>query len=154
ISTGVLPAASISGDSAFSHGVAFCQAIEHAAKIEVPQPARLMRTMLLELERVYNHIADIGAIAMDVGFVVANAHAGRIREMALRLNECLTGSRLLRGMVCVGGVRQPWSLPQRDFLRDTVNVVEGEFQDLVAMIKASDSNRDRLAHSDILRPEI
>ena len=42
-----------------------------------------MRTILLELERVYNHIADIGAIAMDVGFVIANAHAGRMREMVL-----------------------------------------------------------------------
>ncbi len=52
--------------------------------------------------------ADIGAIATDVGFVVANAHAGRLREMLLDLNEQLTGSRLLRGMVCVGGVRRDW----------------------------------------------
>ncbi len=73
----VFLAESISGDSAFSHGTAFCQAIERAAEIEVPLRARFMRTVLLELERVYNHIADIGAIATDVGFVVANAHAGQ-----------------------------------------------------------------------------
>ena len=105
----VFLAESISGDSAFSHGTAFCQAIESAAEIEVPPRARVMRTILLELERVCNHIGDIGAIATDVGFVVANAHAGRLREMVVRLNEGLTGSRWLRGMVCVGGVRRDWS---------------------------------------------
>ena len=73
----VFLAESISGDSAFSHGTAFCQAIEAAAEIEVAWRARVMRTILLELERVYNHIGDIGAIATDVGFMVANAHAGR-----------------------------------------------------------------------------
>ena len=65
-----------------------------------------MRTILLELERLYNHVADIGAIATDVGFVVANAHAARLREMLVRLNEELTGSRLLRGMA-VGRRRPP-----------------------------------------------
>ena len=105
----VFLAESISGDSAFSHGTAFCQAVEKAAGIEVPFRAAVMRTILLELERVYNHIADIGAIATDVGFVIANAHAGRIREMVLAINEELTGSRLLRGMVCVGGVRRDWT---------------------------------------------
>ena len=91
----VFLAESISGDSAFSHGTAFCQAIEAAGGDRSSAcGARVMRTILLELERVYNHVADIGAIATDVGFVVANAHAGRLREMVLRLNEALTGSRL------------------------------------------------------------
>ncbi|MBZ5584847.1 MAG: NADH-quinone oxidoreductase subunit C, partial [Acidobacteriia bacterium] len=97
VSQGVFLAERVSGDSAFSHAVAFCQAVEKAADAEVPFRAQVMRTILLELERIYNHVADIGAIAMDVGFVVANAHAGRIREMALALNQELTGSRLLRG---------------------------------------------------------
>src|SRR5437588_8772804 len=113
----VFLAESISGDSSFSHGVAFCQAIERAGEIEVPLRARFMRTILLELERVYNHIADIGAIATDVGFVIANAHAGRVREIALGVNEALTGSRLLRGMVSIGGVRRDWDTVQVDLLR-------------------------------------
>src|SRR5450631_1822360 len=123
----VFLAESISGDSSFSHGTAFCQAIENAAASEVPPRARVMRTILLELERVCNHIADIGAICMDVGFVVANSHASRLREMVVRLNEGLTGSRWLRGMVCVGGVRRCWSAAQCDLLRDTVSRVEREF---------------------------
>jgi Ni,Fe-hydrogenase III component G len=120
----VFLAESISGDSAFSHGTAFCQAIENAGEIEVPLAGRVMRTILLELERIYNHIADIGAIAMDVGFMVANAHGGRLRELVLRLNEALTGSRLLRAMVCVGGVRRSWSPAQCDLLRRSLKRIE------------------------------
>src|ERR1022692_3879086 len=149
----VFLAESISGDSAFSHGTAFCQAIESAGDTEVPHRARVMRTILLELERVANHIGDIGAIATDVGFAVAHAHAGRLRELVVRLNEGLTGSRWLRGMVCVGGVRRPWSLAHRDLLRDTVSQVEREFRSLVALVQSSDSTRDRLERTGILLPE-
>ena len=149
----VFLAESISGDSAFSHGTAFCRAIERAADIEVPLRAQFMRTILLELERVYNHIADIGAIATDVGFVVANAHAGRVREIALGVNEGLTGSRLLRGMVTVGGVRREWTSEQVRVLRTTVDVIEREFRDLVSLVQSSDSTRDRLERTGILRPD-
>jgi Ni,Fe-hydrogenase III large subunit/Ni,Fe-hydrogenase III component G len=149
----VFLAESISGDSAFSHGTAFCQAIETASDVEVPLRARVMRTILLELERVCNHIGDIGAIATDVGFVVANAHASRLRELVVRLNEGLTGSRWLRGVVCVGGVRRNWSAQQVDLLRKTVSQVEREFDSLVALVQSSDSTRDRLEHTGVLRPE-
>jgi Ni,Fe-hydrogenase III large subunit len=145
-------AESVSGDSAFSHGTAFCQALEQAAGIEIPERAKRMRTILLELERIYNHVADIGAIATDVGFVVANAHASRLREMILSLNEELTGSRLSRGMVCPGGVRWDWDRQQTGSL-DRLMVFEREFSDLVAMIEASDSTRDRLERTGVLLPE-
>jgi Ni,Fe-hydrogenase III large subunit/Ni,Fe-hydrogenase III component G len=149
----VFLAESVSGDSAFSHGTAFCQAVEKAAGIEVPFRAEVMRTVLLELERVYNHVADIGAIAMDVGFVIANSHAGRIREMVLRANEELTGSRLLRGMVCVGGVRRDWAPGRTTVLREALDAIEREFRDLVALIRTSDSTRDRLERTGYLSPE-
>ena len=98
VTHGVRLAESISGDSSFAHATAFCHAVERAANVEAPPRARALRTVCLELERVYNHIADIGAIATDVAFVVGNAHAMRLKERVLRLNEQLTGNRLLRGM--------------------------------------------------------
>ena len=149
----VFLAESISGDSAFSHGNAFCQAIERAASIQVPSRAQYMRTILLELERVTNHISDVGAIATDVGFVIANAHAGRIREMLLGICETLTGNRLLRGMVAIGGVRRDWDESQLEALEPTLTLVEREFRDLVRLIESSDSTLDRLEHTGILRPE-
>ena len=149
----VFLAESISGDSAFSHGSAFCQAVESGAEIEVPARAQFMRTVLLELERVANHIADIGAIATDVGFVIASAHAGRIREMVLGMNETLTGSRVSRGMIAIGGVRRDWQRTQIEAIGSTLDIVEREFRKLVEIIQSSDSTRDRLEHTGILRPD-
>jgi Ni,Fe-hydrogenase III large subunit/Ni,Fe-hydrogenase III component G len=150
---GVFLAESVSGDSAFSHATAFCQAVERASGIEAPARAEYMRTVLLELERIANHIADVGAIAMDVGFAIANAHAGRLREMALGIHEDLTGSRLLRGMACLGGVRRDWSAGQTAALRDGIDALEREFRDLVRLVKSSDSTRDRLERTGVLQPE-
>ncbi|MBI1896773.1 MAG: NADH-quinone oxidoreductase subunit C [Acidobacteria bacterium] len=146
-------AESISGDSSFSHGTAFCQAIEAAAGAEIPGRARRMRTILLELERIHNHTGDIGAIATDVGFVIANAHASRLRELILGLNEELTGSRLLRGMVCAGGVRRDWTRDQILRCLEVLNLFEREFSDLMLLIDASDSTRDRLERTGVLRPD-
>src|ERR1019366_41497 len=113
----------------------------------------VMRTILLELERICNHVADIGAIATDVGFVIANAHASRLKEALATLNEQLTGSRRLRGMVCVGGVRRGWDPAQLDTLRTAVDSFAREFQDLISLIDRSESTRDRLEQTGILRPD-
>jgi Ni,Fe-hydrogenase III large subunit/Ni,Fe-hydrogenase III component G len=146
-------AESISGDSSFSHGAAFCQAVEQAAGVEIPEPARRMRTILLELERIHNHAGDIGAIATDVGFVIANAHASRLREMILGLNEELSGSRLLRGMICPGGVRRDWKAGQVKTCLEVLDIFEREFSDLMGILESSDSTRDRLERTGTLAPE-
>src|SRR5207247_2316227 len=58
---GVALAERVSGDSTIGHALAYCQAIESAARVEAPRRARYLRVILLELERIYNHIADVGA---------------------------------------------------------------------------------------------
>jgi len=100
VAQGVRLAESISGDSAFAHATAFCHAVERASGVPAPARGRVVRSVCLELERLYNHIADIGAICTDVAFVTANMHAMRLKERILRVNEHLTGNRLLRGMSC------------------------------------------------------
>jgi Ni,Fe-hydrogenase III large subunit/Ni,Fe-hydrogenase III component G len=100
---GVRLAERISGDSTIGHALAFCQAVESAAGVTIPKRASYVRTVLLELERLYNHIADFGMIVSDTGFAVAHAHCYRIRERLLRLNRAVTGNRLLRGGVIPGG---------------------------------------------------
>jgi Ni,Fe-hydrogenase III large subunit/Ni,Fe-hydrogenase III component G len=153
IAHGVTLAESISGDSSFAHATAFCHAIERAANVEAPPRACALRTICLELERIYNHIADIGAIATDVAFVVAHAHAMRLKESVLRLNEQLTGNRLLRGMATLGGVRFDWSASQLQALTRFVRELRPEFESLVALIRESSSTRDRLETTGILKPE-
>jgi len=152
VAHGVSLAESISGDSSFAHATAFCHAVERAANVEVPPRARALRTICLELERLYNHIADIGAIATDVAFVVGNAHAMRLKEEVLRLNERLTGNRLLRGMACLGGVRFDWNVEQLKVISQFLVQLRPDFDSFVDMLRESSSTRDRLETTGILKP--
>jgi Ni,Fe-hydrogenase III large subunit/Ni,Fe-hydrogenase III component G len=154
VTRGVPLAESISGDSSFAHATAFCHAVERAAGMEVPPRARALRTVCLELERLYNHIADIGLIANDVAFAVPNAHAMRLKEKALRLNEYLTGNRLLRGMACLGGVRYDWDSQRARAAASLPDELEPAFEDMVNLIENSSSTRDRLEGTGILKPEV
>ncbi len=147
-------AESISGDSSFAHATAFCHAVERAAGVEAPPRARVLRSVCLELERLYNHIADIGAICTDVAFVTANMHAMRLKERILRVNEHLTGNRLLRGMACLGGVRFDWDAGQLKVLAELVAELRPGFDSLVAMIDGSSSTLDRLETTGVLTPEV
>ncbi|HEY5249246.1 MAG TPA: NADH-quinone oxidoreductase subunit C [Dermatophilaceae bacterium] len=94
----------ISGDTSAAHALAHSIAVEDALGITMPEPARRLRALILELERLYNHAADVGALANDVGFSLANSHALRIREELLRINNATTGHRLLRGAISPGAV--------------------------------------------------
>jgi Ni,Fe-hydrogenase III large subunit/Ni,Fe-hydrogenase III component G len=100
---GIRLAERVSGDTAIGHSLAYCLAVEEALGVQVPVVGQYLRALLLELERLYNHAADIGALANDVGYGIINAHALRIRERLLRLNERVTGHRLLRGAIVLGG---------------------------------------------------
>src|SRR5207237_1064541 len=147
-------AESISGDSGFAHATAFCHAIERAAFVEVPPRARALRTICLELERLYNHIADIGAICTDVAFVTANMHAMRLKEQVLRVNEQLTGNRLLRGMACIGGVRFDFDTEQLRVVADLAESLDNQFKELVELIRGNSGVRDRLEAAGVLKPEV
>lgn len=93
----------VSGDTTVGHALAFCLAVEDATGRAAPPEAAGMRAVLLELERLYNHVTDLGALCNDVGHGILNAHALRVREHLLRLNAEVTGHRLLRGGVHLGG---------------------------------------------------
>jgi Ni,Fe-hydrogenase III large subunit/Ni,Fe-hydrogenase III component G len=95
----------VSGDTAVGHALAYCMAVEDAAGIGVAEQALQIRALLLEMERLHNHIADIGALCNDVAFGIAHAHTQRLRERLLRLNADATGHRLLRGAIFPGGAR-------------------------------------------------
>jgi len=142
--TGVELAERISGDSSVAHAMAFCQAVESIAGAALPARAAYLRVVALELERLYNHIADVGAICTDTGFAVANAHAMRLREDVLRLNARLVGHRLLRGAVVPGGTRFDPSPSQVNDTRTTIARVLADFQEVVDIAIGNPSVLDRL----------
>ncbi|WP_242902307.1 hydrogenase large subunit [Actinomadura terrae] len=94
----------VSGDTAVGHTLAFCLAVEEAAGVRVAPGTQRARALLLELERLYNHVTDLGALCDEIGDQVLSARFGRVREQLLRLNARITGHRLLRGGVRLGGV--------------------------------------------------
>ena len=145
---GVELAERVSGDTSVGHALAYCQAIEASAGVEVPRRARYLRVVLLELERLYNHIADFGAIVNDAGFAVAHAHCYRIRERLLRLNKRLTGSRLLRGALLPGGVT--FDLPAHVDVVAEVESAMADFEEVVQICLAHTLLLDRLEGTGVL----
>ncbi|MEV4090484.1 NADH-quinone oxidoreductase subunit C, partial [Nonomuraea fuscirosea] len=93
----------VSGDTSVGHALAYCLAVEEATRAQVSERAQRERAVLLELERLYNHVTDLGALCNDVAFGIMHAQTGRIREQLLRVNDEVTGHRLLRGGVRLGG---------------------------------------------------
>lgn len=136
--SGVEIAERISGDTAVGHNLAYCAAVEEAQGIDVSPDARVIRSVLLELERIYNHVGDIGAMCGDVSFGVAHARAMVIRENLLRLNESVTGHRLLRGSI-FPGVSSVQRLPKDAELND----IAGEFNQLIEFIDSNSVVTDR-----------
>ncbi|WP_083768239.1 MULTISPECIES: NADH-quinone oxidoreductase subunit C [unclassified Nocardioides] len=138
----------ISGDTAVGHTTAFATAVEDALGIEVPERDRLGRALLLELERMHNHAADLGALANDVGYGIVNTHALRIRESLLRLNKATTGHRLLRGGVGIGGTRID-ALPDPAALE----AVAAEVAELAEITLGNSTVRDRFTGTAVLAAE-
>ncbi len=135
----------ISGDTAVGHALAYCQAVEDAWQLEVSENAGVVRAALLEMERLYNHVADVGALCNDVGFGLAQSWALDLREQLLRLNRETCGHRLLRGGVILGGARVR-SLPTPVQLGE----VRERFEQLVALATSSALVMDRFAGAAVL----
>jgi Ni,Fe-hydrogenase III large subunit/Ni,Fe-hydrogenase III component G len=102
VSDGTPLAKRISGDTAAAHCFAYCLAVEDGLGIDIPNDAKLIRALVVELERIVNHIADLGAMCNDVGFGIVHARAMTLRERLLRLAHEVTGHRLLRGAIQPG----------------------------------------------------
>lgn len=87
-----------------THALAYAQAVEELTDTEIPPRARWARVLLAELERLYNHVGDLGNICAGIGFHSGVARLGWLKERLLRLNDGLTGHRYLTGLIAPGGL--------------------------------------------------
>lgn len=143
----------VSGTFSFSHSAAYCMAVERMTGLDITENAKAIRTLLLELERLYNHIGDIGNMCAGTGLAVGYARGAVIKEHLMQLNERLTGSRYLRGVNVIGGVKKDLFV-QRDDLISSIDLVKKEFKEMMKLLLDTISHVERLENTGILSNEI
>jgi Ni,Fe-hydrogenase III large subunit len=94
----------LAGDTTIGHATAYCHIMEALGGRRATPRAHALRGVALELERLANHIGDLGALAGDVGFLPSASFCGRLRGDFLNMTAALCGSRFGRGLVRPGGV--------------------------------------------------
>src|SRR5208282_5705644 len=150
---GVL-AARVSGDSTVAYGVAFARAVEAALGIEPPARAHFLRGVMAELERIANHLGDIGAICNDAAFVLMHAHCGILRERTLRAAKSAFGHRLMMDAVAPGGVAVDLAPEGVKAIRALIDEARATFPKLVRLYDNTASLQDRTVGTGVLKAEL
>ena len=124
----------IAGDTAVGHNLCCCQAIEALAGLTVDAGAKLVRTIALELERIANHLGDLGALSGDVAFNPPAAYFGRMRGDFLNLLQVLCGNRFGKGLVRPGGVAFVMAAEQRKLIIDKLDEIEPQVKNVCDLL--------------------
>jgi len=154
VTGGQMIAESVSGDNCFSHAVAYSQAIEDAHGVIVPPRAESIRLIGLELERMMAHIADVGALANDVAFVLPNAYCSRIKEDLLQASMRVIGTRYWRGVAIPGGVTCDLDPPKAAMLGEAVESAAANFSRIAGIILDRPSVQARFEAAGILKRSV
>lgn len=143
----------VSGDATAAHAWAACLAMEQAAGAAVPPRANTLRAVLLERERVANHLGDIGAICNDVAFTFAYYQFSRMREQWLRDQQRVFGHRLLMDRIVPGGVAADVDEAGITLLREGIRTLRRELPGILPILDDHPSLEDRLIGSGVLSRE-
>jgi len=144
----------VSGDSTVAYALAFCQAAEAALGHTVPKRAEWLRALMAELERLANHLGDIGAICNDAAFALIHAHCATLRERVLRVAALAFGHRLMMDRIVPGGVLCDLTAQAAAEIRTLRKSLAEQFPALVDLYDNTASLQDRTVGTGILRPEL
>jgi Ni,Fe-hydrogenase III large subunit len=141
----------ISGDSTVAYAIAFARAAEAATSTETPARAHWLRALFAELERIANHILDIGAICNDAAFPFMLAQATVLREQILQANETCFGHRLLMDRVIPGGVAADVTREAGSILKGLVKELRKRVRRLGELYDDMPSLQDRTVGTGIIK---
>ena len=147
----LLLAERFSGDAAFAHALAFCQALESLAGTDVPPRGTALRVVFAELERARSHIAAIASICASTAFAVARAQSEVIVEDLLRLTAEVAGHRYLYGVCMPGGLSIDLAPEAQSLLAARLPQVLTGLSALERGLRFSSSFLDRLEEVGVLR---
>ena len=147
-------AARTSGDSTVAYGIAFARAVEAALNVEAPPRAHYLRALMGELERLANHLGDIGAICNDASFALMYAQCGILREHVLRAADATFGHRLMMDQVKPGGAVNDLKSDGRTCIREVVGQIKQRFPRLIELYDNTASLLDRTVATGIVRPDL
>jgi Ni,Fe-hydrogenase III large subunit len=133
----------VSGDSTVAYAWSFAQAVEAALETTPPPRAFHLRGLMAELERLANHLGDIGAICNDAAFAMMLAHCSVLREKVLRAAHAAFGHRFMRDRIIPGGVAVDLDTIGTAALAGLIGEIRGRFPALVALYDDTPSLLDR-----------
>ncbi|HEV3010923.1 MAG TPA: NADH-quinone oxidoreductase subunit C [Burkholderiales bacterium] len=142
----------ISGDSTVAYAWAYAMALEAAAGIEPPLRAFALRAIALELERIANHLGDLGYLGNDVALSFGFFQFWRLKEELLRLHRELFGHRYLMDFVVPGGVAR--DLANGETLAEVLTYIQRETAALRAIYEEHAGAQDRFMMAGQVTPEL
>lgn len=143
----------VSGDTTVAHSLAYCLALESMTSGTVPPRGQWLRAIMLERERIANHLGDFGAICNDVAFAFMLYQTMRLKETLLRTNHAAFGHRFMMDRVIPGGVAADISQDDIRIMMAELDDVEKELDRLVIIHDENSSLDDRLRTTGILTTE-
>ena len=147
-------AARISGDSTVAASWAYCRAVELALNVQPPPRALWIRAVMAELERVANHLGDIGAVCNDASFSLMHTECGILREHVLRTSAACFGHRLMMDRIIPGGCTADLTEAGSDLVRALVRRIGARLPELIELYDNTASLQDRTVGTGILKPDL
>jgi Ni,Fe-hydrogenase III large subunit/Ni,Fe-hydrogenase III component G len=151
---GVKLAARISGDSTVAHSLAYCMALESMTGCRPSAKSLWIRALLLERERIANHLGDLGALANDAAFTFLFYHFTRIKELLLRANMRLFGHRFMMDVIIPGGVTKDIGQRECGIILSELAELKKEFERLMVIYEENPSFQERIFKTGVLEPEM
>ncbi len=154
LATGARLAGRCSGDSTVAYALAFAQAAEAALGYVPPPRAVWLRALMAELERLANHLGDVGAICNDAAFAIMLANCSVLREGVLREAAATFGHRLMMDRVVPGGVALDLDAAGLARIVALAAETRRRFRPLIALYEKTASLQDRTVGTGFLKPSL